>query len=140
MTLVSEAREIIYQKFQAGWTATPLTQVVFENDDAGGIDAGREPWIRVSTREVGGGQVTLGPKGDRKYDRRALVFVQIFVPSNTGTRRAGQLVEAVRALLEGEALGAGAVDVFDLQVRDARPDGPWNLTLVEAEYRYSETK
>jgi len=134
--LVDEATEIALQHWKDQWGAT--TPFVFENEDDARLDSGTVPWARLSIRELTGGQETLGPIGSRKYIRRMVARVQIFVPTNAGMKRSRQLAEQARAVFEGKRVGGLAFD--DAVARDVMPDGRWQPTIVEATFFIEHTK
>lgn len=136
---IDAAQEAAFQQFNDNWTATPLGQVVFENEGEDDIDNQAAEWVRVSVRELGGGRENIAPKGSRKYRRAASVFVQCFVPVDAGARRAKQLAEAARLIFEGESLASG-LDFNDGEVRDLGPDDKWQQAVMEAAFLFTKVK
>jgi len=135
MTLLDEAREVVYQRFVDNWTATPF---LFENEDSDDLDGGTVAWARLSVHETGGGQETLGPIGARRYRRRASTFVQLFTPVNAGMKEAGELAQAVKAIFEGASFSG--LDFNNARVTDPGPDDKWQMTLVETVFDFTELK
>ena len=135
MTLLTEAREAVYLRFVSNWTLTPY---VFDNEGSDSLDGDSVAWARLSVREVGGGQRTLGRVGNRRYRRQAIVFVQLFTPIDAGVLAAGTLAQAVRTIFEGVSFGD--LDFNDVRVREATPDEKWHQTIVEAVFDFEETK
>lgn len=132
----NEAREAIYQRWAAQWGTT--SPFVFDNETNTTLDAGIVAWARVSARNNGGGQETLGPTGHRGYLRRGSVFVQIFTPLNRGMKDSAVLAHQARAIFEGVSFSG--IDFNNGQVREVGPDGKWYMTVVEAAFEYYETK
>lgn len=134
MTTLVDVRESVYARFDALWTFTPF---VFDNVDTD-LDEGEVAWARLTVRELGGGQDTLGRVTNRKYRRVISVFVQIFTPTNSGMKQAGELAEEARSIFEGVAFDG--LDMNDVNVRDLGTEGKWQRTLAEADGRYTEIK
>lgn len=134
MTTLVEARESVYSRFSSLWTFTPF---IFENVDTD-LDTGEVDWARLSVNELGGGQETLGPTGNRKYRRVFSAFVQIYTQTNKGMKRAAQLGEEVRTIFEGVSFSE--LDFNNVLVTDLGPDDKWQQTLAEADGRYTEIK
>lgn len=93
--------EAVYQRFNSNWTGT--TVVHYEGhpftEPAPDVE-----WARISVRNTGGGQSTLGQEGNRKYDRDVSVFIQVFTPVTAGVARGAILAQAARGIFEGVRL------------------------------------
>lgn len=136
MTSYNDAREAILLAFTTAWAER--APYVFDNED---FTAPKDaPWARVAVRHSGGGQETIGPPGARRFERRGTVFVQVFVPQNTGTIALGSLATVVRETFEGVTLAGTTVRFSGVIVRDGGPDGSWFGTTVEAPFTYDETR
>lgn len=143
-TLIQDAREAVYQRVRSLWPGTGGTPFVFDNEAPEGnvdLDAGSVPWVRFSYVEISGGQETLGPPGIRKYNRRGVIFAGIFVPVNTGKRRSGELVSAVRALFEGVRFSGLFTDDADApRELGPGPEGRWDQTFMSVNCQSEEQK
>lgn len=139
--LIEAAREAVYQRVRAQWTATPF---VFDNEapEAGAdLDGGTTPWVRFSFAEILSAQETLGAPGSRKYNRRGVVRASIFVPVNSGKRRSGELVSAVRALFEGVRFSDLFFDDADApRELGPGPEGRWDQTFISINGQWEEVK
>ena len=136
MSTVDEARAVVYDRFLANWTQTDLTSAAtFENE---AFDPPETEWVRLTVRNIGSQQDSLGPVGFRKYLRKALVLLQIFTPANTGMQRSGQIAQAFRELYEGVTVDG--VRFYDVVVRESGLDGRWQLTVAESTFDYDETR
>lgn len=137
--LIETAREAVYQRVRAQWTATPF---VFDNEAPEGgvdLDAGSVAWVRFSFAEILSAQETLGAPGSRKYNRRGVVRASIFVPVNSGKRQAGELASAVRALFEGVRFSGLIFDDADApRELGPGPEGRWDQTFVSVNCQYEE--
>lgn len=133
---INEARDAVYERFLAQWTATPATAYTFENekfDPPAGI-----PWVRVTVRNIGSTQACLGPPGNRRFRRSALGFAQIFTPADTGTKDSDTLAAAFAAIFE--AVSFDGLDFRAASSREVGVDDGWHLTLVEVPFEYEEIK
>jgi len=136
MTLLQDARELMYQRFKAGWGSTTL----FVFDDEVFTEPANASWCRVSFRNVDSKQYTLGPTANRMFQRQASLYVQIFTPIGSGTRVAGQFAQKVRDIFEGVTIPGTDVNTTDVLVRENKPDGKWKQTTVEIKTTYYEQK
>lgn len=139
MTTLNQAREAVYDRFVDNWA--DQTDYVFDNehyDEPEPVAGNFPPWVRVSVRNITGGQETLGEKGIRKYRRRAIAFCQVFVPVDKGMQMADTLAQSFRGIFEGESFNG--LDFDNGLVREASPDGHKMMVLVEVYYAYYETK
>jgi hypothetical protein len=148
MTTLTQTREAIYQRWDTNWGVT--TDYVFENEDDSSLDEGTSSWARLSVREVGGGQESLGGSGDRKYIRNGIVVIQIFTPTDgsPGMKDAGDLAHTARGIFEGTYFS----DLFfnDAQIREGefqsfdsssnRGASKWRQTTVTIDFFYEEVK
>lgn len=131
-----EARKAICTRWTTQWGNT--TPFVFENEDNKTLDAGTVPWVRFVVRNVDGAQETLGPVGNRNYERRGLVLAQIFTPKDSGMKRGDVLSHQARAIFEGVSFEG--IDFNNGRVREVVPDGKWQPFVMEADFIYYETK
>lgn len=135
-TTDEEAEQAILAAFVTAWA--DRTPYVFDNED---FTAPKDaPWARLSVRLSGGGQDTLGPPGSRHFERRGTVFVQVFVPQNTGKTSSRALTRVARETFEGVTLVGTTVRFTDVVVRDGGPDGSWFMSTVEAPFAYDEKR
>lgn len=135
MTDINEAREAVYQRFASQWGTTTYT---FEGEHFE-ADKQKEAWVRLSVRQLGGGQETLGPPGARKFRRRAQALLQTFVPSESASIKDGDaLAKAGRAIFEGQSFSE--LDFDDGEIQELGDDGRWFTHLMRAFFAYTETK
>jgi len=131
-TLVS-AREAIYQRFVDQWGGS--SAFTFDNeqfDPPAGV-----PWVRVSVRHSFGAQETLGGAPNRRFSRGGLIFVQVFVPLDSGNKAADALAQSARAIFEGTHF-ATDVRCSDVTVREVGPSEGWFQTNVECSFEYDQ--
>jgi hypothetical protein len=135
MTL-NEAREAIYAQWASEWGTTTRYGLASEYFNP---NAAATSWARVTVRQVGGGQSTLGPENGRKYTRDAVITVQIGTPVTASEADGDTLARAAQLVFESERLDAD-LWCFDSVVRERGFDGKWNLYDVETPCQYEETK
>ena len=134
-----KAADDVVDLFKASWTGTPIPLVLIQNQDSSTVDNQKDPWVRITVAEVGGGQETLGPVGERRYRRDAQVTVQIFTPKSKGTTLARQLAAEARAIFEGVSLGGG-LDFNNARILPTLAEEKWQQTSVEADFQFEEIK
>lgn len=135
MTTLNEAREAVCSKFIDEWadeTAVTLDNETFDAPTT-------EPWVRLSVRNITSGQETLGPVGHRNFERKAILFIQIFTQTDIGLKQSDELAQAARAIFEGITLN-GNIAFYDSVTREVGPDGLWYQVVVECNFTYNETK
>jgi hypothetical protein len=133
-----EVRKAVYDRFYANWSST--SYVHYEGhpftEPAPDIE-----WARLSVRNTGGGQTSLGAVGDRKYERDFSIFVQVFVPVTGGMKTGATYAQAARAIFEGVRLDPEAYlndgVITELPIRDGDKSRQFN---VEVFGKYLETK
>lgn len=131
-----QARDAATKAFIASWGTT--TGLCLENEDEKKFDAGKDPWVRMTVKHLPGGQETLGQPGNRLYERKGIVYVQIFTPKNGGMQRGDVLAHQARAIFEGNSISG--IDYNDGQVSEGKPDGKWMMHLAQVNFNYYETK
>lgn len=139
MTTSNQARQEVYETLKTPWeTAYPSTPLVFANE---GFDSeGVEEYASVELRHTGGGQSTLGAVGSRNFERRGLVFVQLYAAVNRGLARLDELSKTVLDTLEGKTLPVNSVFLYNGLFRELPPEGPWVRGSVTIQVTYDEIK
>lgn len=134
MPTINEARASIYAKFIADWNGETL--YALDNDEF------KEPeditWVRLTVRSRPTNQETLGIEGNRKFLRAGVVFIQIFVPEDSGTFEADTLAEKIRVMLEGTRFDG--LWFYETQIREQGSDGKFYSILTESLFNYEQTK
>lgn len=129
------ASEAIYQRFVDNYTATPY---VFDNEIGGTLDQGATSWVRLSVRELGLDEQTMGNAGSRKFRRSGIIIVQTFSPVDAGVATLQTLCETIRTIFEGVRFSG--IESFSSRVRDIGTDGKWRGAIVEINFSWTETK
>lgn len=134
MTTTVDACNLAVARFRSLWgTTTPI----FLENDTGTPPAG-VPWVRVSIRHTDAEQESLGEQGQRRIVRSALLFVQVFVPLNTGTTVARTLAQQARQIFELVRIDSNNVRFYVPQIRELGNDGSFFGILVEVPLQYDE--
>lgn len=135
MTTLNDARKKIYDTFIAEYVASAFT---FENEEfnpPAGV-----AWLRLVVRNLVSLQESLGPVGRRKFDRQALVMVQVFTPLDQGTEQADNLSTAARVIFEGRTLTPEALRFNAGSIQEIGEDGAYYQTNLEVPFSYTELK
>jgi hypothetical protein len=135
MTTLPEATEAIYQRFVTGWD---ISDAVYTFDGEQFEEPDAEPWVRISVRNVGSTQESLGQVGNRKFERIASVIFNIFTPANEGVGSGLVLAQLLLGLFE--AVNFSGLRFFESDVREQGTDGLWYGVVVESKFTYNETK
>ena len=138
MTTLIEAKDAMLTEYVANTILTDA-QVTLENEQFTPPDD--SPWVRASVRHFDGGQDSLGGVGSRKFSRVGSMFVQIFIPQDTGgTAPADTIAHEVRTLLEGKHLTGTTVSLLTSNIREiGQIDGNF-VVVVETGFEYIETR
>lgn len=130
MTTLNEAREAIYARWAANWS----DPYVFDNEQF----KESVPWARFIVRNQLRRQITLGAPGDRVFNDRGLIFIQIFEPGDTGTAVGDGLASTARGIFEGVSFSG--IRCFASTTIEVGVEGKWFKRHVSTEFDYEETK
>lgn len=137
MSSVNDARKAVYDRFIAQWPGlTSDTAFTFENEKFTPPEGAA--WARLSVQNQESVQETLGPPGQRRFRRSAVVFVQVFVPGDTGTAESDALVTSCRGIFEGVSFEG--LDFHAVSSTETGVDNGQHMTLVEAPFEYEDRK
>lgn len=138
MTTLLEAKDAMLTEYVTN-TILATTQVTLENEQFTPPDD--TPWVRASVRHFDGGQDSLGGVGSRKFSRIGALFVQIFIPQDTGgTAPADTIAHEARGLLEGKHLTGTTVNLLTSQIREIGQVDGYFMVVVETGFEYIETR
>ena len=133
----ADANEAIVQAWRTGWdalhgslTADPVTDVL-----EGEIGESGTEWVRLAVVPMPSALQTLDAA---QRERNAIVSVQIFTLPTAGTRRASELVDDVRSVLEAKVIASGSERLWTLEASSApgQSDGAWLMRLVTIRARW----
>lgn len=136
MPTMNEAKEAALKRFLAQ-TTLPADRRALPNmafEPPAGVT-----WVRISIQHIGGEQSTLNRPGLRRFERRAIVFMQVMAPVDQGSEAGDLLAQECRDIFEGtsfDGLRFTSVDVREVP----SDDDAWWTTLVEAPFDYEEVK
>lgn len=127
----ADAHEAIAQHWRTGWDTLHGSGSGDEVTDVaeGEIGASDEEWVRLAVVPTVSQLQTLDAA---QRERNALIAVQIFALPASGTRRATELVDDVRTVLEAQVIASGGERVWTLEA-SAQPgpsDGAWLMRVV----------
>lgn len=131
----TEAEDVLLGLVQTAWTANapagaPLR---FENLDT---DRPSIPgtWGRAVVRNVPGGYAGLGTG---RLRRPGTLFVQLFVPQNSGTKVIGDLANALVVALQTASVAAlNGIRLRDIGATELGSDGVYFQINVQASFDY----
>jgi len=96
-----------------------------------------EKYVRVTVKFNVGSQHTLGRKGNRKFVKLGLLFIQIFTPINTGTNENDILANDSLELFDGESLGR--LWFYNGRIETGANDGVYYQQNVVVEFEFEDT-
>ena len=135
MTTIGEAADLITKRFITQWgseTIFALPNKEFAKDDT------VTEWVRLSIKNLDADQETLGGVNKRKFEYKGIIFIQIFVELNTGTKRAYKIVQKVRDIFEGVQFNN--IEVDSVSATEIGEDGKWFQIVTESHFTYHATK
>lgn len=133
----ADANEAIAQAWRTGWDALhgSLSGDAVTDVLEGEIGESGSEWVRLAVVPSVSQLQTLDAQ---QRERNAIVSVQIFTLPTSGTRRASQLVDDVRSVLEAKvfASGAGRIWTHAASAQNGQSDGAWLMRLVTVPARW----
>ena len=146
MTSMSQARDDVFKMFTDYWNANAsfegsIPEVRYAGTAKGPVPPAQKAWVRLTLQHTTGRQVSFGAPGSRRFERRGLIMLQVFVPTQSGQGLSEVETLATIALnsWEGKASPNG-VWFRELRVEDVGEDGPWWNTNVMGSFVYDEVK
>ncbi len=129
--------------FRTAWLAAGQVDNRVKYDNVGKSTTpptGNTPWARVVLRHTASEQATLsGVVGTRRFDRRGILTIQIFVPPGKGLAEIVDLPKILQDAYEGVRTTNGAW-FRDVVVNEVGSDGDFFQTNVVALFEYDEIK
>lgn len=133
----ADANEAIVQAWRTGWdalhgslTLDPVTDVL-----EGEIGESGTEWVRLAVVPSVSQLQTLDAA---QRERNAFISVQIFTLPTGGTRRASELVDDVRSVLEAKVFASGGECVWTMAAssQPGQSDGAWLMRIVTVPCRW----
>lgn len=134
MTTLNQAREAVYSRFVTEWDDETDFVLGNEEFDTEGVNE----YVRLSVRQTASRQTSMGQAGNRRFERRAIAFVQVFTTGSD--QRLDTLLQQAKDIFEGVSLAGSTVSFLEVLARETGQDGKHNGGLVEARFRYEEVK
>lgn len=146
----AQAIELLSQHWKAQWAtlhaeseADPThVPYALENEQYRGTTA---RWALVFFRHGVSRQLTHGPAGARKFERRGQVLVFLFGAVDVGRAPLSALVGDVRTVLEAQRITGAAGSIYteaaasaEAGVNGQTTDGAWFTQRVTVPFRYVE--
>lgn len=131
---LNEARQQVYNRFIAAWPAQ--CPYVLDNETGPSVPT----WARCSVRSMPSGQSTLGRPGNRKFHRRALIRVEVYVPPAQGLAEADALSKAAKDLFEATTFAG--IKTYDADTAEVGlvDEDRWFLSTVEVDCEYEDIR
>lgn len=142
----AQAIELLSQTWKTGWEALHPADAPYalENES---YRSTSPTWALVFVRHTTSKQVTHGPPGARKFERRGNVLVFLFGAVDTGRAGVSALVGDVRTVLEGKRLSTAGDPLWleaaasaEVGVNGKTTDGLWFMEKIQVPFRYYEIR
>lgn len=144
MTTIDEAREAVYQAFDAGWGTRTPRELEGVRGEEPGVDVA---WIRVVVRNFTGTTETMGDVDQKKHRRNAAVLMSVFTPADQGMKAGDEHAQFALDIFESKNVlipgGGGAkLDFIAGDVREIPlgEDEKSRMTEVEVPFAFTQTK
>lgn len=136
MVSQAEARRALADTFLAGWgTRTPALGLGNETLTSPGTG----DYVKLVMQHTGANQSSLAPVGNRKFERRGQVVLQIYTDANAGERGADDHVDFAKTILEAVTIGTD-LHLFAATPIELGSDGHVYQTNLQIPFMYEETR
>jgi len=142
------ARDEIQALFWDYWKAqTPVltggapAMVQWQGVDSGEAPTPNAPWARFDLRHTLGRQTTFGSTGHRRFLRKGLIQIQVFVPNSRGVglSDAEKYSTIARDAFEGKGTPSG-IWFRNASIQEIGVNEGWFQMNVSVEFVYDEMK
>ena len=132
-----QAYDDILKMINVAWATTGY-KIYFESvqDER---EAETLPFCRVWVRHAGGGQKTLGGEGNRLFDRRGFLRIEVYSRITNGLQESYQLAKVASDAYEGRSSDNG-VWFRRVRISEMGKDGIFNRVDVIVDFEYHEMK
>ena len=135
MPTTDSAEISIIKRFRDNFSLTSTVATVYDNET---VDRNvNESWVRISIQFGDETQATMGSVGNRDFRQTGVIFFQLYVEPDTGTKDINLIVDSIKAVWRGalfEGITCGALDSSKLGL----VDDIWYQTNVTCEFYYDE--
>jgi hypothetical protein len=135
----SQALEAICNRFATQWPIVqPTVPFTLENER---LDA-PDRWLRVTVQFTSRVQASQNTVGNRRFDSRGNIFVQLFGPVDAGAKGLSDLVQDVRTTFESQSIASGgeAVVTYAASRTGNDTDGRWFMSGIVIPFEFHETR
>lgn len=139
---VEEAVDTIFGHFKEQWEQQSNAPVILYDDFGQELPGTDTPWVRIQLRHNTGGQETLGPPEQQKFEREGVITVQVFTPLGDGRLKSDRLSQNALRAFEGKVAKKGTDEVWFRRVRmtEVGRSDAWYQVNVTAEFEYDFRK
>ena len=114
--------QALTQHFVSNWATVSTTVPVFYDNQPNAIPPAKAAWVRFSVR-LGGSIHHAGSADDGVKKQLGRVWLQIFVPSQTGMGKAYTLAEGFALMFRNQRLDSHQIHLSTEDVSDPRDAG-----------------
>ncbi len=138
----ADAIEAISKRWSVSWSALqPAIPFVFDNEADHSVDS----WARVSIQPTSSRQISMGPAGTRRFERRGNIFVQLFGALNVGRAALATLAADVRTTFEAQTIataggGGEPIVTYAASMQDVSTDERWSIVVATVPFSFVETR
>lgn len=142
MTVWREVEEALYAHWTARWIDDAEPRTVYYLANEGASDPPKAPWALVEPQQRPGGNGTIGSPGNRKMDRRGVVYIRLREPPGGGVGSLSDLAQHARDVFENCRVPVHGVRFANVDIDEAGSvdGGRWWGVTVRAPFDYEERK
>lgn len=140
MPTTTAARDTIQTTFNTAWLAQSLDtgevrpEIAWDNLQFNPPEV--LPFARFMIKHLAGSQETLGSVGNRVFRKQGIIFVDLFIPKNTGMVTLEKWSATARTAFEGiQATGVWFRNVITLE---QDPEEEYLRALTQSDFQYDE--
>ncbi len=136
-----QANDEMLTLFKTAWETDDYAstfQIYYESVDQE-RPVGEQPLCRIWIRHASGQQRSLGGRGQRKFDRRGQVQIEILTPTGKGLSDSYRLAKVAADAFEGQRT-PGGIWFRNVRISERGTDGIYLQMAVFADFVYDEVK
>lgn len=137
------AYDEIIALFLATWSAEPTAPTDIHYDDRETplpLPESAQEWVKFSVSQGPSVQIGLGSvNGKKLWGTEGIILIEIRTLSNDGLERAQFLGPLAMGAFRGKQT-AGGVWFKNISSKPGGADGPWTVTIVTADFSFTERK
>ncbi len=128
-----QKRKDIQSFFSSNFLILDTEKIAWDNV-AFSIPEDNSSWIRFSIQHIDSNYVSLGP--NRRTRREGIVFIQVFIPSESNTLLATQIADEIAEIFETKTLSG--VVFKSPTIREVGVDKKWFQLNATVPFYYDE--